>query len=877
MLFQPTNLIPSSFAGFGGDVIDASIENEFSLQLNGNSDVIAYNLTIMLNDTGSTVKYTTGKLTLTTPVYPTNYKGEQQYLVVNVPAGATSTLANGNEYKWKIQLWWGSTDVDSITSTESYFKTNASPTVVINNTDIELTTKNITLIATYTQTDNVTVEWFKWTLAILDGTDRNEIVVETNQTYSTDIRLLYSALEDGNTYSAKVTVMNNNGVETTSAWYDFDVTYSKPSVSGYLNASMTDSNGVLLEWSDLKFIEGAVSTGTAAYLVNAPITDRYSIDVQTGQNVVFDGTGDTSFELPLSVSHVWNGKLPSTFNGTFYKASGTDLGGNSYSFEIKYNSTSKNFELYINDVLISYSYAPVILNKWFNVQANSSAVDANLIKTDTYEGSFTIENLISDANFIFNGQTTNTSYIDKDNIDNILKVNGVFSVNVFYTNAVTHAVKLINNYFTSLVFSSANVGKNKIKDLDLKGLTNLSILNGGTNLYGTLDITGLVNLTKLDIPNTVKVTPDGLTTLTMGATTYPLLTELYANENPLGNIDFTKFTGLTKAKITNTNCSVLSLASCPNLAELELHNSDSLTLNPILSNQTNMVSLANSLPDRISTTKGILNSYPSNRDWIKSICDTKNWETYAVGTFTTSNQIIEGFYYACSNICYIEWGDGTVDKLQPTTGSYVGHTYSSAGTRTVKLINKYFTKFGSSSSSAPYANFSINNPNLSELIELTYIYGHFRYPYFNGILNITGLTKLQGISVDFCDITSLVMGSTIYPNFTQFDVDHNPIGNIDYSHFPNLSGSLLISSTNCSALDVSPCPNVSYIRLYDGYTSYAPNPILSNQTNMVAFANSLPDRTSKTSGRIEMTTSTYDTAWNWISAICATKNWTRVA
>ena len=880
MLFQPTNLVPSSFVGFGGDVIDVTVENEFLLQLNGNSALLAYQLIIMNNDSLSAVKYDTSKVVLETPIYPINHKGEQQYLTVTIPVNTTSTLENGKEYKWKVQLWWGATDADSIISTESYFKTSSTPTVVIDNDLATLSTKNITLTATYSQAENVPIQWFKWVLAKKDGSDRSEVVVDTGEIYSINIKLEYDALEDGNDYSAQVTVKNNDGVEATSDWYDFAVTYSKPTVQGYLNAVLTPSTGVKLEWSKLKFIQGATSVGSEVYLSDKPVDDHISIDIQPEQNIIFDGTSENGFELDTNVTHVWSGKLPEGFDGLFYKASGTDLAGTPYKLEIFYDNTSKQFKLHVNDVFISHISTPVISNRWFNIQATNSSFSANLSMSDVWEGSFVVESLYNNADFYIAGEVSDVSYIDTGNLTNIESVNNSFALQTIYSNTNTHTVKLINNYFQKLSFGDSNVGKNKIKDLDLKGLTSLTTIESGKNLYGTIDITGLVNLTKLDLSNTPKSTLDGITSIATGSTIYPSLTNINISENSIGGMDFSRFPNLEKLEMSNTNCLTLDLSANSKLAELELHKHDSINTNPILNTQANMVSMANTLPSRVGMDKGIIKTYPSNRDWIKTICDGKNWETYRVATIgiqTSDPNTTLKFPVNVDDVSYIDWGDGTVEKIEQLNSLITyEHTYVSAGSYTVKMYSmNNFKMLGSGGTSLAFSpGGKVTSFNIKEFNNLTHIAFRWLLKYY-GSLDITGMTNLTSISLDSVGgysqrFTSLITGGTIYPKVTWVDLDGNPLGNFDLSIFPGITSSLLIADTNRSALDVSPCPNVSYIRL-GSYSSgaYRPNTILNNQTNMIAFANTLPDRNGKTAGKIELDT----TPWGWIASICATKNW----
>jgi len=206
-LVQPTNLFPSSFRGSGGDVIDASVSNTFSLQLNGSSACTGYNLSIMQNDAASTSVYTTGNVTLATPIYPRDYNNDPQRLEVTIPSSSGMVNGYANGYKWNITLYWNS-GANSIITQDTVFLAQASPYFQITNDPFTLDTKQLSLNATYTQTDDVPLEWYRWVLLDSNG----NVVADTGEIYSEDIQFHVDGLLDGETFTYIITGQTQSGV-----------------------------------------------------------------------------------------------------------------------------------------------------------------------------------------------------------------------------------------------------------------------------------------------------------------------------------------------------------------------------------------------------------------------------------------------------------------------------------------------------------------------------------------------------------------------------------------------------------------------------------------------------------------------------------------
>ena len=133
-LFQPTNIYPSSLGELGNGTVDITKPLAVSWQVNGNSAMTAFSLTICKNDAASTQVYSTGKLTEGCPFYGTDYAGNTVLFTYTIPASALSGagMENGQQYKLLIQQWWGATDAESVIQrSASVFLTRADPVLTV--------------------------------------------------------------------------------------------------------------------------------------------------------------------------------------------------------------------------------------------------------------------------------------------------------------------------------------------------------------------------------------------------------------------------------------------------------------------------------------------------------------------------------------------------------------------------------------------------------------------------------------------------------------------------------------------------------------------------------------------------------------------------
>lgn len=267
MLFQPTNVSPSSLGELGNGTVDATQDLTVSWQVNGASPLVAYSITIYLNNSASTQKYTTGKITSGCPFYGTNYAGEVQFFSYTIPSATLSSagITNGNNYKLVIRQWWNAND--SVTqSSASAFITRKAPTLTLGTITSPVSTRSYTFTATYSQAQGDALNWARWMLATSDDTDST--LYDSGNIYGTsDLQFSYDGLFQDVTYSVRCMVQTENGISADTGWVDFSVEYDVAELAGAVVASKAcGRSAVEVTWPLIKSIPG---TATGPYTLGA--------------------------------------------------------------------------------------------------------------------------------------------------------------------------------------------------------------------------------------------------------------------------------------------------------------------------------------------------------------------------------------------------------------------------------------------------------------------------------------------------------------------------------------------------------------------------------------------------------------------------------
>ena len=251
MLFQPSNISPSTLSGIGAGTVDVTLGLTVSWQVNGDTPMTAYRIVIYQNDTASTQKYTTGKITLVDPFQTHDVNGNPRFFSTKISAANLSSagIVNGyaNGYKLLITQWWSANDYVAQTSA-SVFNALANPTLTID--AISGTSISETITATYSQAQGDPISTVEWVFAVAgsESTPIKKTGTVTTQILSFDA----DGLMNGTTYSIECNVVTASGVDISTGFIQFTVAYSvTTSSANYQVGKLAKSSGVYLTWDSL--------------------------------------------------------------------------------------------------------------------------------------------------------------------------------------------------------------------------------------------------------------------------------------------------------------------------------------------------------------------------------------------------------------------------------------------------------------------------------------------------------------------------------------------------------------------------------------------------------------------------------------------------
>ena len=253
MLFQPSNIYPSTFSGIGAGTVDVTQGLNVSWQVNGDTPMTAYQIKIYQNDSGSTLMYDSGSVTVSPAFEPHDKYGNATYFTAIISAAALSTagIVNGYQYGYKMLItqWWGVSDYVEQTSA-SVFITRSTPTLTIDTITTPVSSSSLTITASYSQAQGDPISTVEWVFA-LAGSESNPI--RKTGAISTQV-LSFDAdgLITGNTYSIMCNVVTSTGMEASTGYVQFPVLYSSSSLGiNYQLAQLKNSSAVYLSWDNL--------------------------------------------------------------------------------------------------------------------------------------------------------------------------------------------------------------------------------------------------------------------------------------------------------------------------------------------------------------------------------------------------------------------------------------------------------------------------------------------------------------------------------------------------------------------------------------------------------------------------------------------------
>ena len=257
MLFQPTNIVPSSLSGIGSGTIDATEPFIATWQVNGRSKMVAYQIDIYANNSSSTFVYSTGRVTLAVPFSGVSPMGNPVFFTAEPILPMVSGLENGKEYKYIITQWWGAGSNESVRQTSANaFVTRDAPSLAINPFSDPLHGKSYTFSASYSQAQGDTINWARWRIA--SGDDGRDVFYDSGNLYGVnELETTYDGFFSGEDYSIRLDVQTENGIDVSTGWLNFSAYYTTKTYAGFLTATQSRRNcGVYLEWESSTSIPG---------------------------------------------------------------------------------------------------------------------------------------------------------------------------------------------------------------------------------------------------------------------------------------------------------------------------------------------------------------------------------------------------------------------------------------------------------------------------------------------------------------------------------------------------------------------------------------------------------------------------------------------
>lgn len=253
MLFQPSNIYPSTFSGIGAGTVDVTQGLNVSWQVNGDTPMTDYQIKIYQNDTDSTLMYDSGKQAVTPAFEPHDKYGNPTFFntLISAASMASAGIVNGYQYGYKMLItqWWDANDYVEQTSA-SVFITRSTPTLVIDAIPSPVAANSYTITATYTQAEGDPISTVEWVFA--QAGNESTPIKETGAISTQVLSFDADGLITGNTYSIMCNIVTANGMEASTGFVQFSVSYSASAGTYTCEvAHLKKSSGVLISWDDL--------------------------------------------------------------------------------------------------------------------------------------------------------------------------------------------------------------------------------------------------------------------------------------------------------------------------------------------------------------------------------------------------------------------------------------------------------------------------------------------------------------------------------------------------------------------------------------------------------------------------------------------------
>ena len=167
-------------------------------------------------------------------------------------------LSNNTQYKWTVQVFGATSDA---ISDYAFLVTNSTPTVSLT-VPSELTTQTHKFIATYSQTQNISIK--KYRFILYNALD--DVIKDTDWIYGFSPEYTVDGLLNGKSYKIECQVTSQNEMTATSGKKTFSVVYALPDVPRAIKIIVDNKTGKnIVTWGNLKQVTPVV-TGDSSYV-----------------------------------------------------------------------------------------------------------------------------------------------------------------------------------------------------------------------------------------------------------------------------------------------------------------------------------------------------------------------------------------------------------------------------------------------------------------------------------------------------------------------------------------------------------------------------------------------------------------------------------
>ena len=376
-LFQPTNIYPDLKGGIKNGVVFyyATGNVDVTWQVNGNSQLVAYQIDFYKNDANSTYVTTTGKITLGTPFYAIDADGNEQMFTAQVPISNFISSYDNTSFEGKIKItqWWSAND-SVVQRSLSVFRIAAHGSLSVSGP--------VGYGGSYTFTGSFTapssfgqevLNWTRWQLFNTDG----DVVQDTGKVWgATNYQWNPSQIAPGNGYYVQFSAETNFGEEISALTSPFNVMANAVEINGGISVSCDGAAQAVR----VSFMDGI--------LLDGDFHGTYSIDYE---NTVINPGGNAEWAIPTDItdapwSFIWKGKLGDgtvpCFDLTQSNGYVVSFGWDAQQQELyAYPSASflSNFQIHQNDdYLVVFTMGATAGTKnvfsWYVVELNSGTI-----------------------------------------------------------------------------------------------------------------------------------------------------------------------------------------------------------------------------------------------------------------------------------------------------------------------------------------------------------------------------------------------------------------------------------------------------------------------------------------------------------------------